>query len=511
MNTRLICHILAWIALLIAATMTLSLPWALPHLSGTGEFNAWGFGGLMVSVACSLGVALILWRVGRGAEGELFRREAMAVVALSWIMATLLGALPFLFCGVYRAPDHHMTVMDAVFESASGFTGAGATVITDLEDPLLTPCAILFWRSSTHFLGGLGIIVLFVAVLGQGSAGKALMRAEMPGPTKTTDQHRMQHAAWTFGGIYVGLNVILTALLMIEGMGFFDALCHAFGTIATGGFSTYNDSVAHFHSPVIEMTIAAFMALACVNFTLLYYVVLLKPAKLLADAEFRVYIAILLAVIVLVMVYGVNAGDFKNFTEAVRYSIFQVVSIMTNTGFGTHDFDSWNAFGRAVLFLVMFIGGCAGSTSCSIKVIRYILLFKILKLEFEHSFHPTVVRPLRMGGETADPDLRRTVPLYFSLVLVVVAVSWILLIMFEPTETWTTAGRPASDKLMDCASGVAATVNGVGPGLGIVGATRNFAPFNSFSKLVFTLLMLLGRLEFFPILILTLPSFWRRS
>jgi trk system potassium uptake protein TrkH len=383
-------------------------------------------------------------------------------------------------------------------------------VLTDLEDSQLVPRSILFWRSETHFLGGLGIMVLFVAILGMGSAGKALMQAEMPGPSQESPHTRMQRAAWAFALIYVGLTLVLTVLLVLQGLSYFDSLCHAFGTIATGGFSTYNKSVEYFQSVGVETTITVFMILACTNFTLLYYLALLKPGKLLGDAEFRTYLAIMFVVTALVVGSGLNSGDFTDFGSAVRYGSFQVASIMTNTGFGTCDFDRWNSLSRALLLLLMFIGGCAGSTSCSIKVIRHIFFVKILWLELEKIFHPSVVRPVRLGGKPAEtPELRMDILIYFGMILLIFIAGWITLVAIEPDRTWIEDGRSTRDKLIDCASAVAATLNGVGPGLGVVGESENYAHFHTGSKFVLIWMMLLGRLEVFVILALFVPRFWR--
>ena len=528
MNLPLISKLLSVVAVLIGTMMAFSLPWALPAVSGHG-FEKLGFFGLTTSMIVSLAVAAMLLRIGRNAQGQLYRKEAMAVVGLSWILATVLGALPFYLSGTARErvwnpqtqKDERvpMDIADALFESQSGFSTTGATVITDLR---LVPDSILFWRSSTHFLGGLGIIVLFVAILGQGSAGKALMRAEMPGPTADSSQARMQHTAWVFASIYFGLNAVLTVVLMIEGMGPLDALCHAFGTMATGGFSTHNESLGYFgthgyNGPLIEMTIVVFMILAGTNFALLYVMVLPKLGlkekfyRFFGDVEFRVYIAIILGVTAMVCLFGLlMSNDFGDLPSAIRYGLFQVVSILTTTGYGTHDFDGWNSFGRGVLFLLMFVGGCAGSTGGGMKVIRHILFLKILRLEVEQAFHPNVVRPLRLGGKAIDDkDLRRNIMVYFGLILVIFVFSWMALVTIEPDSTWSRSGQPASNKLIDCASGVAATLNNIGPGLGIVGATENYAHFTFASKLLFTWLMMLGRLEIFVILVLFMPSFWR--
>jgi len=523
MNFRLLSRQLGIVALLIGGAMILALPWAHPALGvrkhipyeGTLAFETRGFAALLLSIAvCGL-VGGWLMYMGRGSQGKLFRKEAMAVVGLSWVLATVLGALPYYFSGTCRGYAEEnktntvrMHVVDCLFESQSGFSTTGATVLTQLEDPELVPHCILFWRSTTHFLGGLGIIVLFVVILGQGSAGKALMRAEMPGPTKEGSTPRMQDTALLFAATYFGLNLALAIVFWAMGLSLFDALCHAFGTMATGGFSTYNASVGHFNSAAIDSVIILFMILAGTNFTLLYYLICLRPMKVVGDIEWRVYMGVIAGITVAVIVVGLTAGDFPGgLPEALQKGMFQVVSIMTTTGYCTHDFDGWNHFGRGVLFLLMFVGGCAGSTGGGMKVIRHILFGKILRLEVEQAYHPSVVRPLRLGGKAVeDPDLRKNILVYFALVLAIFMFSWIFVIAFEPDATW---GDESQHKLVDSASSVAATLNNIGPGLGTVGATRNYAHFSWWSKSLFLWLMMLGRLELFSILVLFAPGFWR--
>jgi trk system potassium uptake protein TrkH len=486
-------------------------------------------------------VAAGLRYLGRNGRGQLFQKEAMAVVGLSWILATVLGGMPFALSGTHRAPGARMNVVDAMFEAQSGFSTTGATVLTELEDPALVPRCILFWRSSTHFLGGLGIIVLFVAILGQGSAGKALMRAEMPGPSHSTAQARMQHAAWMLFFVYVGLNALLAMLLLLQGLSPFDALCHAFGTMATGGFSTYNASVGHFatrpdlyNGPMIEMTIVVFMFLAGTNFMLLYAVVVFQPRRLLADVEWRTYAAVILLVTVLVVVLGLYHHDFvhggmvrpeavaenasaqeqslgtQSIGTGVRYGLFQVVSVMTTTGFCTDDFDRWNSFGKGVLLVLMFVGGCAGSTGGGLKVIRHILFVKILHLEIEQAYHPSVVRPLRLGGQPVeDQNLRKNILVYFGLIAAIFVAGWLVTITVEPDATWTDHGHMKEHKLIDAAGCVAATLNNIGPGYGVIGATKNYSNFTVWTKGMFIWLMMLGRLELFVILVLFAPGFWR--
>jgi len=619
MNIRLLCKLLGVLSLLVGGFMLFSLPWAFPligqhtDIKMPDEFESRGFWALIQStIVCGLVSALLLF-IGKNSKGRLYRKEAMAVVGLSWILATLLGALPYLLSGTargtsvrvfegsdrpmiadfgfgftqqwhpigpvakdelvvltailevrpavglsrraliektgarvadpiatfeqlqrkpewqnvligpggtarvtsadraanYRIRPVPMNFWDAIFESQSGFSTTGATVINDLEDPYLVPHCILFWRSSTHFLGGLGIIVLFVVLLGQGSAGKALMRAEMPGPTKEGAMARMQASAWLFAAIYVALNLLLAIILKLCGMTVFDAICHSFGTMATGGFSTYNASLGHFDSPTIEYIVTGFMILAGTNFTLLYFFVLRRPGRLLADPEWRTYIAIIVLFTLLVILFGMINRDsgFQSLPEALRYGSFQVVSIITTTGFGTNDFNNWNPFGRAALLLLMFVGGCAGSTGGGMKVIRHLLFFKIIWLEVERSYRPRIVRVLRVGDKPVeDQGLRLNILVYFGLILMLFTFSWLFVAGFESDTVW---GIDAGNRLIDSASAVAATLNNIGPGLGVVGATENYANFSGFTKLLFVWLMMLGRLEIFAILVLFFPQFWK--
>lgn len=524
MNLSIVARQLSVIAWLIGLTMLFSISAAWPEIGGQSEFETRGFWALLTAmVVCGI-VGLGLRMVGGKVTDTLYRKEAMAVVGLSWVLATILGGLPFYFSEViYTSVDGReipMGIADCLFESQSGFSTTGATVLTDIENQKWVPRSILFWRSSTHFLGGLGIIVLFVAILGQGSAGKALMRAEMPGPSKEGSQERMQHTAWNFAGIYCALNLILTIILRLEGMTWFEAICHAFGTMATGGFSTLNASLGGFNSKTIEYTVIVFMILAGTNFTLIYLLTLGKLKKLATDPEWRTYMGILAIATLLVIVVGIfETHDFDpldklpagaEFELAFRDGLFQVVSIMTTTGFVTADFDLWNNFSRGLLVVLMFVGACAGSTGGGMKVIRIILFTKILGREIEHSFRPSVVRHIRLAGEpVTDPDIPHNILVYVGLIGAIVMVSWLGLTWIELDKTWTEAGLPAHNKLIDSGTAVCATLHNIGPGLGIVGATRNYAPFSDSSKLLFTLLMMLGRLELFAILVLVMPSFWR--
>ena len=518
--------------------MSFSLPFSIPLLANrtdlapASSFETRGAVALLQSMAiCMLVGGGLRWIGRRHRGGPLYQKEAMAIVGLSWVLATVLGALPYYLSGTCLREDQPVTFVEAMFESQSGFSTTGATILTDLESPELVPNCILFWRSWTHFLGGLGIVVLFVAILGQGSAGKAMMRAEMPGPTKEGSMPRMQHTALVFAAIYVSLNLLLTLIYKVEGMTIFDALCHAFGTMATGGFSTYNASLGHFNSALIEYTTVIFMVLAGTNFTLLYLTLLGGPKRLFRDVEFRTYVGIIFVVTIGIIFFGMRSRDeeFASIAEAIRYSLFQVVSILTTTGYGTADFDGWNNFGRGILLLLMFVGGCAGSTGGGIKVIRHILFYKILRLEIEKAHRPRVVRFIRISGSVVeDSNLPHSIVVYFSMILAIFVFSWLLLITFEPNQTWgvsdtsvmrkmvtTESGETyrhnlLNDELLDSASAVAATLNNIGPGLGVVGPTQNYAGFSQGGKLLFVWLMMLGRVEVFSVLVLFFPTFWRR-
>ncbi len=518
MNWLLLCRLLGLLGMLVGGSMVFSLPWAFPLFGQTDEFEADGFFGIGASILVSVSFSGALFAVGRHERSQILRKEALGIVGLGWLLAGVMGALPYVLSGTMRAPGVPMTLADALFESCSGFTTTGASVLTNVEDPQLVPRCVLFWRSFTHWLGGMGIIVLFVAILGHlGAGGKALLRREVPGPTAEPVRPRVRETAVVMWLIYLGLSGLLTVLLLLQGLSIFDALCHTFGTLATGGFSTYNRSVAHFESVVIEVTIIVFMIAAGTNFSLYYLVLQHKSSRswralwerwqpLWRDPEFRTYLAILAAATLFLTVSLVADGRFPNPLDALRYAAFQAVAIMTTTGFATDDFHQWAEHAKGLLLLLMFIGGCAGSTGGGVKVIRVLLFLKALRLEVEHAFRPNLVRQVRIGGKSVDPSQRHDVIVYVGLVLLVFVSGWMLLAAIEPASQWE--GREP-EMLVDCASAVAATLNNIGPGLGVLGPARNYAEFSPQGKILLTILMLLGRLELFAILVLFVPSFWR--
>ncbi len=531
MNWPLLCRLLGLLAMLVGGSMTLSLPWAFPLCGQVEEIERGGVVGLTASIAISILFGGVLWWIGRHAgKDTILRKEALAVVGLGWILAGVLGALPLYLSGSYRqfypeAPEFNVpvTLADAIFESVSGFSTTGASVLDELEDPRAVPRCVMFWRSFTHWLGGMGIIVLFVAILGQlGAGGKALMRREVPGPISEAVRPRVQEHALTMWLIYVTLSAVAALAYSLEGMSLYDALCHSFGTLATGGFSTYNDSVGHF-GPLIQWTVIAFMLLAGVNFSL-YYLALRGTPRLgdgkvwgrlklvFGDPEFRVYLGILAVSTALLFVYLFTRERYDSVTEDLRHAAFMSVAITTTTGFGTEDYTQWGESAKGLIFLLMFCGGCSGSTAGGIKVIRFMLLAKVVRLEVEKAFRPNVVRPMKLFGLPVDRDLRHDVVVYFALILTLFVGGWYTLCLLEPGDQWAARddlpGQQA-EKLIDCASAVASCLNNIGPGLGKLGPTENYSDFAPQSKLLLTALMLLGRLELFAILVLLAPGFWR--
>ena len=541
MNWLLLCRMLGMLALLVGGSMVFSLPWAFPQLGMTPDFERGGFFGLLGAMAVALTVGGVLYRVGRRQDRmPILRKEALAVVGLGWMLAGTLGALPFYFSGTERLPDIRMTAVECLFESISGFTTTGASVIGELEDPATLPRSVLFWRCFTHWLGGMGIVVLFVAILGQlGAGGKALMRNEVPGPTSEAVRPRVRDTAMSLWAIYVGISAVLCVLLKLEGLTLYDALCHTFATMATGGFSTFNDSVGHFSSDafdgpmlpawlfggggysLVEATITLFMFIAGVNFTLYYFVLKKAPElprqpwlwlrPILRDAEFRCYCGILAGVAVLLTASLVKNNTY-GFMEASRHSVFTALTITTTTGFGTEDFVQWPEFCKGLILALMFVGGCAGSTGGGVKVVRIVLFAKAIWMQLERSFRPNLVRPLRFGGRPVNEQVRSDIIVYVATITLIFLVAWLAVITIQPNDPWAVGETDATaEKLLDSASGVISSLNNIGPGLGILGPKSNYAALTDRCKLLLTGLMLLGRLEIYAVLVLFFPTFWRRG
>lgn len=489
MNYRLLAKLLGLLALLLSVTMSACLGfavWQQQHASPRASVDA-----LSWSVGISAGVGILLLLLGRKSGREILRKEAVAIVGLGWLLCAALGALPYLLCEPGLAP------IPAFFESMSGFTTTGSTVITDLTE---YPEPILLWRALTQWLGGLGILVLFVALLSSlGVGSKALFQHESSAKHGGGVQARIQDVALRLWQIYLGLSVICWLGLLGLGMNAYEAATHAMTVISTGGFSTRNASVAAFDSLGIELWLTLFMVLGGISFMLYAWLLRGKWERWRREEEAKVYLGILVVAALVIAVDLVLVGQNHSFGPALRESAFQVVSLTTTTGFGTADFDQWPPLSRLLLLLLMAVGGCAGSTAGGIKVSRWVLFFRIVKQEVVRAFRPNQVFPLRLNGQCVDETVKLQTVFFIALAGVTVAVGTTLVSMLEP-----------SLGLIDCLSSVMATLFNIGPGLGTVGPTQNFAHLHQGTMAWLSLLMLLGRLEFFAAMVLFMPSLWRR-
>jgi trk system potassium uptake protein TrkH len=443
---------------------------------------------LLLSAGISLAVGLALLAGTRG-KVDLTVKDGFAIVTFGWLACAVFGALPFLISGAIRSP------VDAFFESMSGFTTTGSTILTDIE---ALPRGLLFWRSLTHWLGGMGIVVLSVAVLpALGVGGMQLFRAEVPGPTADRLSPRIQNTAKILWGVYVGLSAIEAGLLMFGGMSFFDALCHTFGTMATGGFSTRNASVGAFPSPFIQTVITVFMFLAGANFALHYWLLRRRFTHYWKDEEFRFYAVITVSAIALLwadLVFRLGEAPL----HGLQLASFQAVSILTTTGFGTADFLLWGAAAQILLLLLMFIGGCAGSTGGGMKNMRVLLLGKHGHREIRRLIHRQAVFTVRLSGRRVSDEVMMNVLGFFLLYVLIFAVA---------TLTVSAMGVDLTTSL----GAAAATLGNIGPGLGEVGPASTYAALPAAAKAVLAGCMLLGRLELFTVLVVLTPMFWRRT
>ncbi|MFH1775886.1 MAG: TrkH family potassium uptake protein [Chloroflexota bacterium] len=442
----------------------------------------------LISAATCGVIGTLLWRLIPVRKVGLSRREALVLVAGAWILISAFGALPYMLAGVFTS------YVDAYFEAMSGYTTTGATVLTSIETQYH---GILLWRNFTQWLGGMGIITLFVALfplLGMGAAH--LVEAEVPGPQTEQVTARIRDTAKVLWYLYVGFSVLEVISLRIAGMPLFDAITVTMGTMPTGGFTPTNLSIAAYQSATIEGIVTLFMAIAGVNFALYYFLLWKRqPRQVFTNPEFRLYIAILVGGTLLVTLNLARGMDLP-FGEAFRYSSFQVVSIMTTTGFVTADFNVWPAFARAALLILMIIGASAGSTGGALKVTRVLVLAKHAYRRIILIFSPRAVIPLKLGKNTLPEGVvSRILAMAFLYFAILVAG---FLIMSALGLDQVTA-----------LSSVAATLGNVGPGLGLVGPVENYAFLPSLGKIVLTVCMLAGRLELFTILVLFSPAFWR--
>lgn len=460
---------------LLALSALMAAPLAISLTHGQPDTQAFLYSMILTSL---LGFALT--RVFKAGNKDLKIRDGFSLVGLIWLGAGLLGALPFYFSGTVSS------FVDAVFESVSGFTTTGATVFSSIEDK---PMGILFWRSLTHWLGGMGIIVLSVAFLPRlGAGAMQLFRAEVPGPSAERLLPRIKETAKVLWILYTALTAILMAILMLAGMNWFDALNHAFSTLATGGYSTRDLSIASFNSPGLEIILALFMFAAGINFTLYYYLFNRRWSLVKEDRELRFYVAVVAVAGGLVTLNLLTSGIFTSLWESLRHGFFQVVSIITTTGYSTADFNQWPPLSQGILMVMLFFGGSAGSTAGAIKLIRILIMLKFISREFYRLLHPKIVRPVRIGNKVIPDEMLSNVAGFILLYVLIFATAGLLV---------TAMGVD----FLSAFTGSAASLGNVGPGLNLLGPLSNFGLLPTGAKVIYTLCMLLGRLELFTFIL----------
>lgn len=482
MNYSLVIRVIAVLACLMAVILLIP---ALVALLYAEKNEALAFLQVAGPVG-GIGALLLLFK--RGGRPSLTTHDGFLVVALAWLTMAGVGAFPFVLSGVIPA------YTDAFFETMSGFTTTGATILTEIES---LPRSILFWRSLTHWLGGMGIIVLTVAIFPLlGFKGLQLIRAEAPGPSVDKLTPKIAHSAKILWLLYIGLSAAETLLLMLAGLNLFDALTHTFGTMATGGFSTYNASIAAFDSAAVDWIITVFMLLAGINFVLYYSVITRRFENIKRDTEVKVYLGIFAGATVLATL-ALYRTTYQTIGESLRYAAFQVASILTTTGYATADYLIWPSAAMAVIFALMFVGGCAGSTGGGIKVVRLTALFKQGLNEMKYLLHPRGI---------FTPQLNRA-PLPKSMVLGIAGFLFLYLLLLILT-TLVVAFSGAS--VISSFSTALATLGNIGPGFGSIGPAENYGAFPVGIKWFLSLIMMIGRLEVYTILILFTPRYWRK-
>lgn len=477
MNRSMVRYVLGGVLKIEAILMLLPFIVSLLYKEKTGIW-------LLIVALCAALIGFCM-TIKKPSDSVFYLKEGCVITALSWIIMSIVGALPFTLSG--QIPSF----TDALFETISGFTTTGASILTDVE---AVDKGMLFWRSFTHWIGGMGVLVFLMAVIPMsGGSNINLMRAESPGPSVGKLVPKMKYTAQILYIIYLSLTIIETVLLLISGMPLFDSVCSAVGTAGTGGFGILNDSFTSY-SPLQQWIVTIFMILFGVNFNAYYLILFHQAGKAFKMEEVRIYLGIIVAATIILLLDTVHI--YKTFFEALTHSAFQVATIITTTGFSTTDFDTWGQTSRTVIVILMFVGACAGSTGGGIKVSRFVIAFKTFFKEIGSYIHPKSVKKLTMDEKPVEHEVLRSVNVYF-LTFIFIFTASLLLVSIEGNDLTTNF------------TAVAATINNIGPGLNMVGPTCNFSFFTPLSKYVFMFDMLAGRLELFPLLILVTPRVWK--
>lgn len=485
-NFRIVSYIVGILLILLGGLMLTSLIFSLgnDHESTTAILKA---------AITSSGIGAIIWWFNKGANKHIGKREGYLIVACGWLSISIFSTLPYLFSDVFHSAT------DAMFESVSGLTTTGATVLKDIE---AVPNALLFWRSLTQWIGGMGIIVLTIAIFPLlGIGGVELFVAEAPGPTSDKIHPRIKETAKRLWFIYVGLTVVLTIILIVGGMSGFDAINHAFTTMSTGGFSTKNASMAYFDQPSLQYPITFFMFLAGINYTVIYYGLKGKIGKVWQSDEFRGYLILVIVLILYVTITHYNHTD-HDLETSFRYISLQIISIVTTTGYVTMDYTSLTPSITFIFFTLLFLGACAGSTSGGIKIIRLVTLLKNSVLEFKRIIHPKAVIRIKVDQKLVSGRIMTHILVFLLLYLTIFVIgSAIMSIVL----------KDFNQPLLTSMGAVATSLGNVGPAIAELGPLDNFAAVPALGKWILLFIMLLGRLELFTILIIFTPYFWRMN
>ncbi len=460
----------------------------IPSLLVALKYNQYDKRAFLISILIT-GITGLVMSKSFKYKKDIKAKEGLSIVAFGWILASFFGSLPFVISG--SIPSW----VDAFFETVSGFTTTGATVVDNVE---ALPMGILFWRSFTHWIGGMGILVFTIAILPTlGVGGFQIFKVESPGPRPDRIVPRVRDTAKILYITYIIMTTLEIILLLFGGMSLFDSLVHTFGTVGTGGFSIKNASIGAYNSTYIYLVIGIFMALSGVNFSLYYLLFKGKWKEVIKDGELKLYFGIIFTAVILIAL-NINKNIYHNIGLALRDAFFQVSSIITTTGYATVDFNKWPTFSKIILFLLMFVGGCAGSTGGGITSIRILVLLKLIKREISKIFHPRAVIPIKIGDKIVPNDTVISITSFFVLYITIFVLGTIV-ISLEGIDFESSAGA------------VAATLGNIGPGLGLVGPARTYSQFSCLGKLLLSLFMLLGRLELFTIIALFAPSTWKKE